>query len=212
MHALLSTARRVLLAPSLLPLTLACAGLSWLAVLLAGQALGGDQGFLDEVRGGCLLFAGALVLSLAEPLEVGREAREGWLALRAARGGGFALLSRWAGLLLGTLPTLLICAWACGGGPQQPLALLLELGVLCAGGLALGAWFERGLLVPALWCLLVAGHLWPWLSGSPASWVLPHLGVGGGSSGLQVLAAGAWCAGCLLLARSRLAAVVGAGG
>jgi hypothetical protein len=90
MHALLSTARRVLLAPALVPLTLACAGLSWLAVLLARQALGGDQGFLDEVRAACLPFAGALVLSLAEPLEVGREAREGWLRLRAARGGGFA--------------------------------------------------------------------------------------------------------------------------
>lgn len=210
MHALLSTARRVLLAPALVPVTLACVGLSWLAVLLAGQALGGDQGFLDEVRAACLPFAGALVLSLAEPLEVGREAREGWLALRAARGGGFALLSRWAGLLLGTLPTVLLCAWACGGWPKQPLALLLELGVLCAGGLALGAWFERGLLVPALWCLLVAGHLWPWLSASPASWVLPHLG--GDPSGLQALAAGAWCAGSLLLARARLAAVVGTGG
>ncbi|HZJ71870.1 MAG TPA: hypothetical protein VFF36_13135, partial [Planctomycetota bacterium] len=105
--ALLSTARRVLLAPSLPLLTLVAAGSSFLAVLLASQALGGDQGFVDEVRGACLPFAGALVLSLAEPLDVGREVREGWLRLRVARGGGFALLSRWAGLLLGTLPTVL---------------------------------------------------------------------------------------------------------
>lgn len=210
MLALLSTARRVLLAPALVPLTLVSMGLSWLAALLASQALGGDQGFVDEVRGACLPFAGALVLSLAEPLEVGREAREGWLRLRAARGGGFALPSRWAGLLLGTLPTVLLSAWASGGWPRQPLAVLLELGVLCAGGLALGAWFERALLVPALWCLLVAGNLWPWLAGSRASWVLPRLG--GVLDPQQMLAAGLWCAGGLLLARARLAAVAGSGG
>jgi hypothetical protein len=208
--ALLSTARRVLLAPALPLLTLVAAASSGLAVLLASQALGGDQGFVDEVRGACLPFAGALVLSLAEPLEVGREVREGWLALRVARGGGFALISRWAGLLLGTLPTVLVCALAAGGWPRQPLGALLELAVLCAGGLLLGAWLERALLVPALWCLLVAGHLWPWLAHGAASWVLPRLGDEAGP--LHALAAACWCAGSLLLARARLVRLAGAGG
>jgi hypothetical protein len=206
MLALLSTARRVLLAPALVPLTLVCAASSGLAVLLADEALGGDEGFVDEVRRACLSFAGALVLSLAEPLEVGREAREGWLALRVARGGGFALVSRWVGLLLGTLPTVLVSAWAAGGWPRQPLGVLLELAVLCAGGLLLGAWLERALLVPALWCLLVGGHLWTWIAGSGASWLLPRLDGGGGWP-----AAAAWCAGSLLLARARLSAVAGSG-
>jgi hypothetical protein len=210
MLALLSTARRVLLAPALPLLTLVAAASSWLAVLLASQALGGDQGFVDEVRAACLPFAGALVLSLAEPLEVGREVREGWLALRVARGGGFALTSRWAGLLLGTLPTVLVCAGAAGGWPQRPLGALLELAVLCAGGLLLGAWLERALLVPALWCLLVAGHLWPWLAQGGASWVLPRLG--GEAGPLQALAAASWCAGSLLLAHARLVRLAGAGG
>ena len=207
MLALLSTARRVLLAPALLPLTAVAAGSSFLAVRLAGEALGGDQGFVEEVRRACLPFAGALVLSLAEPLEVGREAREGWLGLRVARGGGFALLSRWAGLLLATLPTVLLSAWAAGGWPERPELAVRELAVLCAGGLLLGAWLERALLVPALWCLLVAGHLWPWLEGGAASWVLPRLdGAGGGTPWLT---ATLWCAGCLLLARARLTAVAG---
>lgn len=210
MLALLSTARRVLLAPTLPLLTLVAAASSFLAVKLASEALGGDQGFVDEVRAACLPFAGALVLSLAEPLEVGREVREGWLRLRVARGGGFALTARWAGLLLGTLPTVLVCAWAAGGWPQQPLGALLELAVLCAGGLLLGAWLERALLVPALWCLLVAGHLWPWLAHGGASWVLPRLG--GEVGPLQALAAASWCAGSLLLARARLGRLAGAGG
>lgn len=210
MLALLSTARRVLLAPALVPLTLVAAASSWLAVLLASQALGGDEGFLAEVRRACPPFAGALVLSLAEPLEVGREVREGWLVLRVARGGGFALLSRWAGLLLATLPTVLLAAAAAGGWPQDPAGMLLELGVLCAGGLLLGAWLERALLVPALWCLFVGGHLWPWLAGSGASWVLPRLD--GSAGGAGWLPAAVWCAGSLLLARARLTAVAGAGG
>ena len=209
MLALLSTARRVLLAPALVPLTLAAAGSSYLAVLLASDALGGDEGFVDEVRRACLPFAGALVLSLAEPLEVGREVREGWLALRVARGGGFALLSRWAGLLLATLPTVLIASLAAGGWPRRPDLALLELAVLCAGGLALGAWLERALLVPALWCLLVAGHLWPWLAGSGASWLLPRLDGGGGA--WSWVAAATWCAGSLLVARARLTTLAGAG-
>jgi hypothetical protein len=213
MLALLSTARRVLLAPALVPLTLVAAGSSWLAVLLASEALGGDEGFVDEVRRACAPFAGALVLSLAEPLEVGREVREGWLVLRLARGGGFALLSRWAGLLLATLPTVLLSAWAAGGwpgGPAGAAGLLLELAVLCAGGLLLGAWLERALLVPALWCLFVGGHLWPWLAGSGASWVLPRLD--GAAGATAWLSAAAWCAGSLLLARARLTVVAGAGG
>jgi len=210
MLALLSTARRVWLAPALVPLTLVAAGSSWLAALLASQALGGDQGFVGEVRAACLPFAGALVLSLAEPLELGREAREGWLALRAARGGGFALLSRWAGLLLGVLPTVLISAWAAGGWPGRPAAALLELGALAAGGLLLGAFLERAVLVPALWCLLVAGHLLPWLAGSGVDWILPRLGADAGWR--AALSVGAWCAGCLVLARARLLAVAGSGG
>ena len=43
------------------------------------------------MRHGSVLFAGVLALSLAEPLEVGRDARQGLLLLRRARNGGFAL-------------------------------------------------------------------------------------------------------------------------
>ena len=68
MQALVTTFRRVISAPSLVPLTLAASAASLLGVLIARNALGGSEGFVDEVRAGCLPFAGALVLSLAEPL------------------------------------------------------------------------------------------------------------------------------------------------
>jgi len=161
MHPLLSTLRRTLGSPALLPLSLAAAGLAWLGRRLAESALGGGEGFVDEVRSGALLVAGVLVLSLAEPLAVAREARSGLLLLRAARGGGFALTQRWLGLVLAMLPTVALSALAAGGVPQQPLPLLLDLLVLAAGGLLLGSLLERGLLVPALWLLLVAGQLRP---------------------------------------------------
>jgi hypothetical protein len=205
MQPLLTTLRRTLLVPALLPTTVLVMGLTWLGVLLAREGLGGSAGFVDEVRAACLPFAGALVLSLAEPLELRREARSGLLLLRAARGGGYALGRRWLGLLLATLPTVALTAWASGGAPADPLALLAELAMLCAGGLLLGAWLERTLLVPALWALLVAGHLWPWLDRHWLSWLLPRLG--GPADGTALLAALCWSAGALLLARSRLAAV-----
>ncbi len=226
MGPVLTTLRRTLLVPASVAVTALAAALAWLGSYLAAAQLGADEGFLAEVRAGSLLFGGALVLSLAEPLTVLREARGGLLALRAARGGGFALGRRWLGLLLATLPTVLICAWAAGGEPASPLGLLLDLGVLCAGGLALGAFLERALLVPALWCLLVLGQLRPWFGDSPAAWLLPHMGdlsgagatgAASGSAGPAVSAATAaaallWCAGMLLLADWRLSRVVGQGG
>ncbi len=110
MLALRNTLRRTLAAPALLPLSLVAAGLAWLGRRLAQEALGGGEGFTDEVRTGALLLAGALVLSLSEPLELAREARGGLLLLRAAKGGGFALPQRWAGLLLAMLPTVVLAA------------------------------------------------------------------------------------------------------
>jgi hypothetical protein len=209
MHPLLSTLRRTLGSPALLPLSLAAAGLAWLGRRLAESALGGGEGFVDEVRSGALLVAGVLVLSLAEPLAVAREARSGLLLLRAARGGGFALTQRWLGLVLAMLPTVALSALAAGGVPQQPLPLLLDLLVLAAGGLLLGSLLERGLLVPALWLLLVAGQLRPWLQDAGAGWLLPALGHMTGLEG--VLHAALWCAGALLLADWRLGALVGRG-
>jgi hypothetical protein len=210
MTALVTTVRRVLAAPSLVPLTLAAAGASALGVTLARGALGGSEGFVDEVRAGCLPFAGALVLSLAEPLALAEEARSGLVLLRLSRGGGTALLGRCAGLLLATLPSVLICALATGGLPADPLALLLELAVLAAGGLCLGAWLARPLLVPALWCLLVAGYLRPWFGDAPVAWLLPALGGLAGPAG--ALHALLWAAGALVLADVRLRAVAAGAG
>ncbi|HTE05958.1 MAG TPA: hypothetical protein VK824_07165 [Planctomycetota bacterium] len=232
MGPVLTTLRRTLAAPSSLAVTALAVALAWLGSFLASAQLGADEGFLAEVRAGSLLLGGALVLSLAEPLTVLREARGGLLALRAARGGGFALRRRWLGLLLATLPTVLLCAWAAGGPPAAPLALLADLGLLCAGGLALGAFLERPLLVPALWCLAVLAQLRPWLGDSPAAWLLPRMGGLGGAAagagsavlagpgtagaGLGLSALGAahalcWCAGMLLLADWRLSRCVGRG-
>lgn len=204
--ALLDTLRRSLLVPSSALVVAAAAALAWFGAWLANSVLGGSEGFVDEVRAACLPFAAALALSLAEPLLVAREARSGLLTLRAARGGGFALGWRWAGLALSTLPAVALAAWAGGAWPDRPVAVLLDLSILCAGGLFLGAWLERGLLVPALWCLLVAGHLRPWLADHWAAWLLPGLGDLSGAAG--VLHAALWCGGLLLLAQHRLGAVV----
>jgi len=238
MGPVVTTLRRTLFVPASVAVTVLAAALAWLGSYLAAAQLGADESFLAEVRAGSLLFGGALVLSLAEPLAVLREARGGLLSLRAARGGGFALGRRWLGLLLATLPTVLICAWAAGGRPAAPvgrlsdLRVLLDLGVLCAGGLLLGAFLERALLVPALWCLAVLGQLHPWFGDSPAAWLLPRLGnldlaaaaadapfAGAQSAGpgLEVAALSAaatllWCAGMLVLADWRLSRVVGQGG
>jgi hypothetical protein len=209
MHPLLSTLRRTLAAPALLPLSLAAAGLAWLGHQLAATALGGGEGFVDEVRSGSLLVAGVLVLSLAEPLAVAGEARSGLLLLRVARGGGFALPQRWLGLVLAMLPSVALAALAAGGLPAEPWPLLLDLLVLAAGGLLLGSLLERGLLVPALWLLLVAGQLRPWLVRAGAGWVLPALGHMTGPEG--ALHAALWCAGALLLAEWRLGSIAGRG-
>jgi|GEM_PF-1840587 len=209
MQPLLSTLRRTLAAPALVPLTLVAAGLAWLGRKLAAEALGGGAGFVDEVRTGSLLVAGALVLSLAEALAVARDARSGLLLLRSARGGGFALPQRWLGLVLAMLPTVALASVASGGAPAAPWPLLLDLLALAAGGLLLGSLLERGLLVPALWLLLVAGHLRPWLESSGGAWLLPAFGHMQGAEG--ALHAALWCTGALLLADWRLAAVVGRG-
>jgi len=208
-HPLLSTLRRTLFSPAMLPLALVAAGLAWLGRRLAAEALGAQQGFLGEVRTGSLLVAGALVLSMSGALAVRREARDGLLALRLARGGGFALPQRWAGLVLGMLPVVALAALFGGGPPPQPVPLLLDLLVLSAGGLLLGSVLEGGLLVPALWLLLLAGHVRPWLTGSGAGWLLPAFGRMDGVEG--ALHAGLWCAGALLLADWRLGVAAGRG-
>lgn len=202
----MDTVRRSLLVPSSVLVALAAAGLAWVGAWLADSVLGGSDGFVQEVRAACLPFAAALALSLAEPLLVAREARSGLLTLRAARGGGFALGWRWAGLALSTLPVIAIAAWAGGAWPEHPLAVLLDLSILCAGGLFLGAWLERGQAVPALWCLLVAGNLHPWLADHWVAWLLPRLGDLSGLTG--VLQATLWCVAFLVLADLRLRAVV----
>ena len=204
-HHVISCLRRTLLVPAMLPLTGVAIGLAWLGTRLARGALGGEEGFVDEVRAGSLLFSGALVLSLAEPLAVMRDARSGLLLLRAARGGGFSLPARWLGLLLASLPTVALASLAGGGGLLLPPALLADLAMLCAGGLLLGSWLDRPLLVPALWCLVVAGHLRPWLGASPVAWVLPAFGQVSDAAGLAHAAL--WCLSMLLLAEWRLGAV-----
>jgi hypothetical protein len=216
MGPVLTTLRRTLFAPAAVAVTALAVALAWLGSYLAAAQLGADAAFLAELRAGSMLFGGALVLSLAEPLAVLRDARGGLLALRIARGGGFALGARWLGLLLATLPTVLLCGWASGGVPAAPLALLLDLAMLCAGGLALGAFLDRGLLVPALWCLAVLAQLRPWLGDSPAAWILPRIGdLGGAVAGVSALGAAhalCWCAAALLLADWRLSRAVGRGG
>ncbi len=209
MLPLLTTLRRTLLVSTSVPVAVVAMALSWLGSYLAAQALGGDGSFVAEVRAGSVLVAGALVLSLAEPLEVAREARGGLLALRAARGGGFALTRRWLGLLLACVPTMLLAGWAGGGWPEPAVPLLLDLSVLCAGGLCLGAFLDRALLVPALWCLAILGSLHGWLADNPVAWIVPPLGALQGATG--VLSALLWCGGALLIAHWRLSALVAQG-
>lgn len=209
MRIVLTTARRTLLVSSALPLLAVAAGAAWVGTQLARAGLGGGEVFVEEVRHGSLLFAGVLALSLAEPLEVGRDARAGLLLLRRARSGGFALPARWLGLLLGILPVVAAAGLASGGIPAAPVSLVLELALLCAGGLFLGACFDRAALVPALWGLFVLGHLRPWLdgsaSGSFAALLVPRLGEAVTWNG--AVHALLWCAGILLLADRRLAAI-----
>ena len=132
------------------------------------------------------------------------------MLLRLSRGGGAALVWRCAGLVLATLPTVLLCALATSGWPVAPGALVLQLVVLAAGGLCLGAWLSRPLLVPALWCLLVAGYLRPWFGDVPVVWLLPALGELDGVMGAAH--ALLWTAGALVLADSRLRAVAAGAG
>ncbi len=218
-----STLRRSLTPGVLGPLLLVSSGAAWLSTRLVAGHLGATPEFLVEVRSGSLLFAGLLALSLAEPLLVAREARHGLLALRVAKGAGFALPSRCLGLTLATVPAVLCAAVAGGGGPLAPWGLSLELAVLAAAGLALGAFLPRAQCVPALWVLAVAGHLRSWLEGSPwgsaLSLVLPDLGrLGsfgqrgfGGQESLLLVHAAAWIAAALLLARWRLGRLVARG-
>ncbi len=204
MLPLLAALRRTLLTPALLPLTLFAMGLTWLGVEMARAGLGADEGLVADVRSACLPFAAALVLSLADPLALRSEAQRGMLRLRAARTGGFALVPRWLGISLATLPTVALCALAGGAFPDDPLGLLLDLSLLCAGGLLLGSLLPRRLLVPALWCLLVAGYLRPYYAQTPVAYLLPGLGAPGDAP--RACFALAWSGGALLLARSRLLA------
>ncbi len=201
-----SILRRTLLVPTT---ALAAAGAvlaAWLSALLAEGSLGGTEGFVEEVRQGAALFAGALVLSLAEPLEIGREARSGVLALRLSRARSSGLLLRALALSMATWPVVLLASLAAGGWPTEPLGLAVELFTLAAGGLALGSVLDRQLLVPALWALLVVAHLRPWLVeaawGAPLAWVLPRIGElhGGAALAHGVL----WGLAVLLLASWRL--------
>jgi len=215
MTVLQSTLRRTLVSAAFWPTVLVSLGASWVATQLVSASLGPTEEFLSEIRQGCMLFAGLLVLSLAEPLQVGREARGGLLLLRAVRANNFGLLSRWAGLLLATLPAVFAAAIASGGLPSSALALILQLAVLTAGGLLLGSFLERGRLVPALWVLAVVGQLRPWLVtnrwGGAVAWLLPDL------AGLQegvapgMLHAALWIVGALCLARWRLSGVAARG-
>jgi hypothetical protein len=79
--------------------------------------------------------------------------------------------------------------------------------------MALGSVLERGRLVPALWALLVLGHLRPWLVasewGRPVALLLPRLAEVSSDAGWP--SAALWCAAALLLARVRLVAVASNG-
>lgn len=210
MRVILATVQRTWAEAALWPIVVLAAGLAWLGRRLALEALGGGEEYAGEVQAGALLLAGAAVLSLAEPLVLAREARGGLLLLRAARCGGFGLAGRWAGLMLAMLPALALAVVAGGGLPPRPLGVALDLVVLVAGGLLLGSLLERTLLVPALWILLVAGHLRAWLEPAGVGWLLPAFGQLDGWDG--ALHAVLWACGALALARWRLAAVAGRGG
>lgn len=215
MNVLLSTVRRTLVPAVLWPTLLVTLGATWVATELVSANLGPTEEFLAEIRHGCMLFGGLLVLSLAEPLQVAREARDGLLLLRAARGKGFGLPMRWAGLFLATLPAVLAAGVVARGLPAAPLALALELALLAAAGLTLGAFLERGRLVPVLWALAVAGQLRPWLSasawGTPVAWLLPDFSGLDEGGVLAVAHAAAWIVGALLIARWRLGSVAARG-
>jgi len=210
-HEWWSILRRTLGAPAM-PLVAAGAVVAaWLSTLLAEASLGANEGFVDEVRQGAALFGGALVLSLAEPLEVGREARSGLLAVRLSRTRTSGLAVRALALSMSTWPVVAAVSLAAGGLPPDPVSLVVELFVLAAGGLALGSVLDRHLLVPALWGLLVVAHLRPWLAeaawGAPLAWVLPRMG---DMQGPLALAHGvAWGAAALLLAGWRLDVAAG---
>ena len=204
----LSIVRRTLLVPSLWPVAFVSAVAAWVGTWLAVESMGATEVYVAEVRHGSMLFAGVLTLSLAEPLQTARDARSGLLLLRVARGGGFALVSRWLGLVVATLPLVLLAGLAAGGLPAEPLTLLVQLLVISAAGLALGAFLERGRLVPALWGLVLLGHLQPWIAsarwGGAVAWLLPRLGQLEGGWGL--VHGLAWSAGALLVAQGRLSA------
>lgn len=213
MSVVASILRRCLTAPAVLPVLGLSGAAAFVADALARSGLGASEQVLADVRQGSLLFAGLLMLSLCEPLQVGREARGGILLLRLLRGGGFALLPRCLGLLLALLPALLCAALGARGLPAAPLQLLAGLVVLASGGLLLGAWCERGRLVAALWGLAVVGHLRPWLLPLPAGRVLaaalPDLAAPLTAAGLAHSAC--WSAGALLLAQWRLGRVAAGG-
>jgi hypothetical protein len=210
-----STLRRTLVSASFWPTLLVTLGASWVAAQLVSASLGPTESFLAEIRQGCMLFGGLLVLSLAEPLQVGREAREGILLLRAVRANNLGLLARWLGLLFATLPAVLAAAIASGGLPSSMLALISQLAVLAAGGLLLGSFLERGRLVPALWVLAVVGQLRPWLArdgwGAAVAWLLPDLAGLQEGKMLGLLHAFLWVVGALCLTRWRLLAVAARG-
>ena len=216
MSVVLTVARRALFVPTLLPLTLVALAGAWAGPWLAMNSMGATDAYLSEVRHGCLLFVGTLVLSMSEPLLVGREAASGLLSLRVAKAGGLGLVPRWLGLTLACVPLVVLSAFVAGGAPRDPAALLAQLLVLAAGGLLLGSFLERGRLVPALWALLVIGHLRPWLEavqweglavGKALALIVPRLGAVDGSQG--ALHALLWSLAALALARARLLAVAG---
>jgi len=206
MRAWLSILRRVWCVPAIVPVTVLAVGGTAFATLLTRSALGGG---VDDVRQGSLLFAGALFLSLCEPLEVGREARAGSLQLVAVRRRGLGLPARALGLWAGSLPVLSLAALASGGWPPDPVGLLGSQLVLGMAGLFLGAFLDRALLVPALWVLVLVGHLRPWIAAgaaAPLAWFLP--GLGELRSGPALAHALVWGAGLLCLAQWRLERVV----
>jgi hypothetical protein len=205
--------RRSLLVPSLVPVAFVVAVLSWAGIWLARESMGATDLYLAEVRHGCLLFAGTLTLALAEPLRTREDVGKGALLLRYARSGELALVPRWIGLGLACLPLVAVAAVAAGGLPSRPGLLAAQLMVLAAGGLALGALLQRGRLVPALFGLLILGHLRPWIHeadwGPAVTWVLPRLAAVDGVDGL--LHAALWSAAMLFLAHARLVRVAGRG-
>lgn len=202
----ISILRRVWCVPAILPVTVLAVGATVFATMLARVALGGA---VADARQGALLFAGALFLSLCEPLEIGREARGGPLVLVAVRRRGLGLPTRALALLLGSLPVLGLAALASGGWPADPVGLIGSQLVLSMAGLFLGAFVDRALLVPALWGLVVVGHLRPWIAAGPAAplaWLLP--GLGELRSPVLLAHALVWGAGLLCLAQWRLERVV----